>query len=583
MTQPPQYPQRPPYPQAPPQYGPPQAAPPQYGPPPMTAYGPPPGPPPKKGPNLGLIFGGVAGVIVVVAVIVTLVIALTGKPSVNPVISGPSGESVPGTNDANLTVSLDRPISLLPGNAGYAGENAVITALYAGLTRTDPATGMPVNRIAESITTTDSKLWTIKLRPGFTFHNGEPVTARSFVDAWNYAADDVNLQAGSYAFQNIAGFAEAQKDAAAMSGLQVLDDRTFTVTLTAPWAAFPTGLAMPVMSPMAAECLASTTACDQHPIGNGPFRLQTGSLSDGLSLTRWDGFAGDKPQYGGITFQFTSDPAMNEHAVIAGSADMARFGRTAASSGTTTVTKPTGRFVYLGFPTAAAPYKSADLRRAISLSLDREAIAKAVPGLAPATSFTPAGLPGHKDGSCSDCRYDPAGAKALFTSSGWDPKTPIEFTYSQYNGTASYFLPLACAQITAALGVQCKSTQLDGTAFAGKLSERSFETGWASGWLPDQASAESYLTPLYGKGNYFGYTDAAYEQSLATANAMTSLETAVPFYQEAEAKLNAGMPLVPVAFDQYVAGIGPRVVAGSIIVDPASETPQWDLLKVKAN
>lgn len=42
--------------------------------------------------------------------------------------------------------------------------------------------------MGESITSDDQTVWTIKLKPGWTFHNGEPVTAQSFEDAWNAGA-----------------------------------------------------------------------------------------------------------------------------------------------------------------------------------------------------------------------------------------------------------------------------------------------------------------------------------------------------------------------------------------------------------
>ena len=31
--------------------------------------------------------------------------------------------------------------------------------------------------------------WTIKIKSGWTFHDGTPVTAQTFVDAWNFAAN----------------------------------------------------------------------------------------------------------------------------------------------------------------------------------------------------------------------------------------------------------------------------------------------------------------------------------------------------------------------------------------------------------
>ena len=67
----------------------------------------------------------------------------------------------------------------------------------------------PENDIAESIETTDNKLFTVKLKP-YKFHDGTDVKAKNFVDAWNYTAYGPNGQAGSYFTRPIAGYADTQ-------------------------------------------------------------------------------------------------------------------------------------------------------------------------------------------------------------------------------------------------------------------------------------------------------------------------------------------------------------------------------------
>ena len=65
---------------------------------------------------------------------------------------------------------------------------------------------------AESITSTDNKTWTIKLKDGYTFHNGEKVTADSYINAWNYGAYGPNGQDNSYFFEKIAGYDDTAVD-----------------------------------------------------------------------------------------------------------------------------------------------------------------------------------------------------------------------------------------------------------------------------------------------------------------------------------------------------------------------------------
>ena len=83
------------------------------------------------------------------------------------------------------------------------------TRLFAGPLDYDKE-GKPLQLIADSITSADSKVWTIKLKDGFTFHNGEKVTSDSFINAWNYGAYGPNASDVNGFFDQIAGYADLQ-------------------------------------------------------------------------------------------------------------------------------------------------------------------------------------------------------------------------------------------------------------------------------------------------------------------------------------------------------------------------------------
>ena len=76
----------------------------------------------------------------------------------------------------------------------------------------DDAGGVAYTGVADSITSADSTTWTVALKDGWTFHDGTPVTAQSFVDAWNYTAYSPNAQAASYFFANVHGYEALQAE-----------------------------------------------------------------------------------------------------------------------------------------------------------------------------------------------------------------------------------------------------------------------------------------------------------------------------------------------------------------------------------
>ena len=140
---------------------------------------------------------------------------------------------------------------LVPGNTTESEGDQVVNSLWTGLVTFSAEGELEYDGVAESIESEDNTNWTITLKDGWTFHDGTPVNAESFVNAWNYTAYSPNAQQGSGYFSRIAGYEDLQAptdatgemtgDPAAteMSGLEVVDDLTFTVELTAPSPSSP--------------------------------------------------------------------------------------------------------------------------------------------------------------------------------------------------------------------------------------------------------------------------------------------------------------------------------------------------------
>ncbi len=92
--------------------------------------------------------------------------------------------------DGTVSQDLTEPASLFPMDANESEGTAVLMGnVFTGLVQFDASTSEPYMANAESITSDDGgKTWTVVLRDGWTFHNGEPVTAQSYVDAWSFGA-----------------------------------------------------------------------------------------------------------------------------------------------------------------------------------------------------------------------------------------------------------------------------------------------------------------------------------------------------------------------------------------------------------
>ena len=113
--------------------------------------------------------------------------------------------------------------------------------------------------LAESLTpNSDYTQWDIKLRSGVTFHDGTPLNSAALIKFLT-------------AFK-----ASALTGAAArpISDMQALDDLTVRLTMSQPWAAFPTNLSGQAGLIPAPAQLDSGDNATRVPIGTGPFKYK---------------------------------------------------------------------------------------------------------------------------------------------------------------------------------------------------------------------------------------------------------------------------------------------------------------------
>jgi oligopeptide transport system substrate-binding protein len=164
--------------------------------------------------------------------VAAIALAAAGALVLTGCTSGGSEPSAPaGDPEAIITTNGSEPQNpLIPTNTTETGGGKIVTSLFAGLVSYTAEGDIELD-VAESIESEDKQSWTVKLKEGQTFTDGTPVTANSFVDAWNFGAKYSNAQSASYFFDNIEGFSYTEDSE--LTGLTVEDDLTFTVDLVA--------------------------------------------------------------------------------------------------------------------------------------------------------------------------------------------------------------------------------------------------------------------------------------------------------------------------------------------------------------
>jgi oligopeptide transport system substrate-binding protein len=498
------------------------------------------------------------------AVMIALAVAACG---------GGGGEAA---NDLPVRMEIGEPQKgLVPTLTSESEGGEVLNALFTPLVEYD-ANKQPVpSALTESINTTDNKVWTIKLKPGFTFHNGEKLTAQSFIDGWNYGANQDNAQDANYFFARIDGYADLnpgegkEVTAKTMKGLKAVDELTLEVTLADQFSQFSTMLGYTAFYPLPKAAFGPdgkvTKEFEASPVGNGLFKMTKPyrkGTDQTIDLVRFEEYAGPKPKIDKVQLKlYTSiETAFND--LRAGNLDLMDNMPPSAISvaksqlGAQYLEQADAGIGYIGFPLETNPaFRNPDVRKAVSMAIDRKTIAdKVFSGTrAPADDFINPAIAGYRQGAGGETFvYDPAKAKALYDEAG-GPKT-LELAYNTDGGHKEWMEAVG-NNLRSALGITVNMKPYEQfAAILDDLEQRKFTGAFRMGWAIDYPSAENFLTPIFGTGaietgsNYGGYSNKEFDELLVKGDTAKTAEESLKFYQQADDILIKDLPYIPVYF-----------------------------------
>jgi oligopeptide transport system substrate-binding protein len=467
---------------------------------------------------------------------------------------------------------------LIPGNTTESEGHQVISSLWTGLVEYAADGAVEYTGVADSIESDDNTTWTIKLNDGWTFHDGTPVTSQSFVDAWNYTALSTNAQGASYFFSNVEGYDALQAEtddagnvvaeptATEMSGLKVIDDTTFEVKLSTPFAQFPVTVGYSAFYPLPEAFFADPEAAGKKPIGNGPYKADEDFVpGTGFTVSRYEDYAGDKAGkadsvefrvYSELDTAFT-DLQGNNLDVLP---DMPPDALASAKDefGDRYLEAPSSGFTYLGFPTYDPRFSDKRVRQALSMGIDRQAISDAIfaGSREPADAYVAPVVDGYRKGACEYCKLDADAANALLDEAGFDRTKPIELWFNAGAGHDAWVQAVG-NQLRDNLGVDyVLKGDLEFAEYLPKLDEKGVTGPFRLGWSMDYPSPQNYLEPLYSTAalaptgsNQTFYTNPKFDELITQANSASSNDEALKLYNQAEDLLLEDMPIIPMFFD----------------------------------
>jgi oligopeptide transport system substrate-binding protein len=464
--------------------------------------------------------------------------------------------------------------------AAYTDQNIAV-ALFEGLCAIDERTSQPVPAVAEKWeTSADGLTWTFHLRATARWSNGEPLTAPDFVASWKRALSPG--LAAEYAYllyplRHAEALNAGRLTDFAQLGAEALDDRTLRITLERPTPYLPALTAQPVWFPVNPRVLEKFGDVNQRQpawtrpgnlVGNGPFTLEEWTPNSRLVVAKnplyWDA---SRVRLTRIVFFPTESPDVEERNFRAGQVHLtyglptSKLAAYRQENPAVLRLDPFLQTIFLRFNTTRPPLTDPRVRRALSLAIDRGAIAASVLRGAgtPASSLTPPDCAGYT--ARAAVPTDAAAARRLLAEAGFPdgrglPALDLQVRNDDYQPRAAEVLQAQWK----ALGVTVAVTPLEQKTWIQNQQSLNYTLSGA-GWIGDFVDPITFLDLFVSGGgnNWTGWTDDEYDRLIARAAATPDPAGRREVLQQAEARLLEQAPIAPLWFGTRAYLIHPAV------------------------
>ncbi len=477
----------------------------------------------------------------------------------------------------------------------------VVDQIFQGLVGLKPGTTQIQPLLATSWTASANGLtWTFNLRGGVKFSDGTPFNAAAVCfnfNRWYDFPGPLQNSAVTYYWNTVfGGFAHPAAgspgpDKSLYKGCKTKGSHLVQLLLNHRSSSFLGALALTnfgIASPTALvkyKADAGTVDANgvfhptgtfgtQHPIGTGPYMLQSWQVGNKLEIDANPLYWGPKAKLQRIIFRPISDPAAQLQALQSG--EIQGFDNVApqdiatikANSKLKVLDRPAFNVAYVGINQAIPPMNILKVRQAIAYGLDRATVAsKFYAGRAQvATEFLPPSLNGYAGKGVPLYPFDPNKAKQLLQAAGQTLPVPIDFWYP--TSVSRPYMP---------------DPQRNAEAFAASLEQSGFKVTFHSApWRPDylaqvqSGKAEVYLLGWTGDfgdpadfdnvhfgafNPQFGFHNTKLFNMLSKADQETNAAKRTKDYQQAEIYIMKFLPMVPyvhtkpaLAFQKNVVG-----------------------------
>ncbi len=411
-----------------------------------------------------------------------------------------------------------------------------------------------VPSLAESWNISDDGLeYTFHLRQGVKFHNGNDFTAEDVAYTFHRLLT-VEGGVNTEFIDQIKGADELLAgETDTLEGVEVVDDYTIKVTLKEPFAGFLASISSPGVSIYDSE--ATEAAGDQFgmdpavTVGTGPFEFASWSFNNQLVLTRNEDYWKGASELPGVVIKIIPDTETQSMMFESGELDILDLDYAADSVDRFTETYPDQivqgprvGIVYFTMNFNKEPFQDVRVRKAVQMSIDRQAILDALYGGRGQVEqgIFPHGLIGFNPDQ-EEIKYDPEAAKALLAEAGYADGFDMEIAAdSSASDTMTMALEIVSDQL-AEVGINAEIKNYDESTWL--ETRKSGELGsFMSTWSADYNDPDNFIYTFFGneektKIRSINYPDTEVMERVAKARTIVNEDERLAEYKALEEKI----------------------------------------------
>lgn len=446
-------------------------------------------------------------------------------------------------------------------NPNYAGDRVSLTidqALYAPLFQVN--NGEKTFYLADSLTpSSDNLTYTLKLKSGLTWHDGEKLTADDVV----FTIDSI-LDETQNSFLR-SSFVIGDKPVKAVK----VDELTVEFQLPQVSPAFEAALVQ--VFPIPKHIYENETDLEKStknasPVGSGPFKFKEYKAGEYLTLDRFDNYFGGKPHLDSVTYRIAKDTnaanlALQNGEINVQYLDPKDVATIQATNNFEVLPYSEGRLSYLLFNANSdtGVLAKKEVRQALSLALSRDELIQTAYTSSeyadPAKSFlTPDALYYTDDVTSYD--NDSAKAKELLQSAGISNQK-LRFIVQSGN-KAQEAVSLYVQQKLKEFGIQVELQNMDSSAFVQKFTDPNSSdyelalTGYIMGYDPD---AYRILFTSGDSSNYSHYANPEVDQLFKDGAGESDPGKRGEIYKKVQQLIAEDAPIYPIAYTKTVVAV----------------------------